>query len=174
MSMKLIPIILTVGGFCIGIFALYLGYRYLIRKSAPRNIIERTLAILKPDAVLMHNTGKIIDKIEQAGFMVIDLRKVQLDREQTEKFYAAHRDKKFFHQLVDFMISGPIVVLILEKINGINDWRDLMGATDPTKAKEGTIRKQFGSDITKNAVHGSDSTHAALTEIRFFFADRMR
>ena len=144
-------------GICITAMIAFAGYRWYTKKFGRSNQIERTLAIIKPDAVKAHATGKIIDRIEQDGFTIIDLRKVQLEREQAEKFYAAHKDKKFFHQLVDYMISGPIVVMILEKLNAIPDWRALMGDTDPTKAKAGTIRKQFGTDIGKNAVHGSDS-----------------
>lgn len=150
----------------------FFGYRWYFQRPLRTNTVERTLAIIKPDAVKTHNTGKIIDKIEQADFSIIDLRKVHLDREQAEKFYEEHRGKKFFHQLVDFMTSGPVVVMILEKINAVADWRDLMGATDPAKAREGSMRKLFGTDMTKNAVHGSDSTKSAHREIRFFFADR--
>jgi nucleoside-diphosphate kinase len=166
------PLIFIFFGICITLLIAVAGYRWYIKKFGRSNQIERTLAIIKPDAVKAHATGKIIDRIEQEGFTVLDLRKVQLEREQAEKFYAAHKDKKFFHQLVDYMISGPIVVIILEKLNAIPDWRSLMGDTDPVKAKAGTIRKQFGTDIGKNAVHGSDSTEAATKEIRFFFADR--
>lgn len=158
----------------IGTSLSYLGYRWYSRKFIRTNKIERTLAIIKPDAVRTHSTGKIIDKIEHEGFNIVDFRKIELDREQAEKFYAEHLGKKFFHQLVDFMTSGPIVAMVLEKDNAIIDWRNLMGATDPALAKEGTIRKLFGSDMGRNAVHGSDSPKAARREIRFFFADRIR
>ncbi len=172
--MKLSTLLMFLAGLAISIGLIYFGYRWFVKKNIRRNVIERTLAIVKPDAVRAHHTGKIIDKIEQENFTVIDLRKVQLDREQAEKFYEMHKDKKFFHQLVDYMTGGPVVVMILEKMNAIIDWRDLMGATDPAKAKEGSIRKLFGTDIGKNAVHGSDSPEAAHREIRFFFADRIK
>jgi nucleoside-diphosphate kinase len=152
----------------------FFGYRWYTKRFMPSNKIEQTLVIIKPDAVRSHYTGKIIDRIEQEGFTILDLRKVYLEREQAEKFYEAHKGKSFYHQLVDYMTSGPVVVMVLEKLNAITDWRDLMGATDPAKAKEGSIRKQFGTDIGKNAVHGSDSSAAAATEIKFFFADRIK
>src|SRR5579862_454077 len=138
---------------------LMLGYgAYKLFKNRHHNRIEQTLAIIKPDAVRAKNTGKIIDRIEQEGFTIIDLKKVQFDKEGAEKFYEAHKNKKFFNDLVNFMTSGPIIVLILEKENAIQAWRDLMGSTNPAEAKERTIRKQFGSNVTQNAAHGSDST----------------
>ncbi len=163
----LVGLIVTIG-------IAFLGYRWYSKRFMPSNKIEQTLAIIKPDAVLSHYTGKIIDRIEQEGFTILDMRKVYLEREQAEKFYEVHKGKSFYNQLVDYMTSGPVVVMILEKLNAITEWRDLMGATDPAKAKEGTIRKQFGTDIGKNAVHGSDSSAAATTEIKFFFADRIK
>jgi nucleoside-diphosphate kinase len=138
------------------------------------NTIERTLAIIKPDAVRARYTGKIIDRIELEGYTIVDLKKVTLDREQVEKFYSAHKSKTFFNGLVDFMVSGPIVVMILEKINALADWRDLIGTTDPQKAKDGTLRKQFGTDIRHNALHGSANHAAGNKEIKFFFADRIK
>ncbi|CAM6054155.1 unnamed protein product [Sphagnum tenellum] len=151
----------------------YFGYRLINGRYMRSNKIERTLAIIKPDAVRSHHTGKIIDRIEQMGFTIIDLRKVHLGTEQAEKFYAVHKDKKFFPALVDYMTGSPIVALVLEKVNAIGDWRDLMGATDPNKAAEGSIRKQFGTSIEQNAVHGSDAVSTAAQEIKFFFADRI-
>lgn len=155
----------------LGVF-LFWGYRWYLKTFVTGNQLEQTLAIIKPDAVKTHKIGKIIDRIEQEGFTIIDLRKIQLDREQAEKFYQEHKGKPFFHQLVDFMCSGPVVVLILEKINAIQMWRKTMGETDPAKAAENTLRKLFGTNVGQNAVHGSDSKDAATREIAFFFADR--
>lgn len=152
----------------------YFGYRWYAQRKSYSQEILRTLAIIKPDAVRARNTGKILDKIEQEGFTIVDIRKVQLEREQAEKFYEAHKGKSFFHGLVDFMSSGPIVVVVLEKMNAVQGWRDLMGATDPAKAQEGTIRKLFGTNVGNNAAHGSDSLEAAEREIKFFFTDRMK
>jgi len=150
----------------------FFGYRWYKNHFGFSPKLERTLAIIKPDAVAAHHTGKIIDRIEQEGFSIVDMRKITLDRELAEKFYAEHQGKPFFHQLVDYMASGPIMVIILEKINAIEAWRELMGTTDPKDAKEGTLRKQFGTDLGRNAVHGSDSQKSAQREIPFFFADR--
>ena len=158
---------LVIGFLIFGVYRMYL-------KKVASNQIEQTLAIIKPDAVKTHNIGKIIDKIEQDGFTIVDLRKVQLDRELAERFYQEHKGKAFFHQLVDFMASGPIVVLVLEKMNAIQSWRNLMGNTDPAKAPDNSLRKQFGTTITQNAVHGSDGKDTAMREIGFFFADRAK
>lgn len=152
----------------------YFGYRWYLGMRGMSQKVERTLAIIKPDAVRAGQTGKIIDRIEQEKFAILDLRKVKLEAEQAEHFYEMHKDKAFFHELVEMMTSGPVVVMVLEKVNAIQDWRKLMGATDPAKAEEGTLRKQFGLSITKNALHGSDATESADREIRFFFADRMK
>ncbi len=133
--------------------------------------LERTLAIIKPDAVRAKNAGKIIDHIERAGFDIIALEKKQFTREEAEYFYAVHRERPFFGELVDFMISGPTVVMVLEKEHAIADWRELMGATNPAQAAEGTIRKLFASSIGENAVHGSDSPESANTEISFLFPE---
>ena len=133
--------------------------------------MERTLAIIKPDAVRAKNAGKIIDHIEQAGFNIIGMKKLQLTREEAELFYAVHRERRFFGELVDFMISGPVVVLALEKDGAIAAWRDLMGATNPDEAAEGTMRKLFGANIGENATHGSDSPETAHTEVAFFFPE---
>lgn len=158
---------------CVAAIALiFFGYRWYAKRFLPSNTIEQTLAIIKPDAVRAHNMGKIVDRIEQEGFTILDLRKVHLEREQAENFYEMHKGKAFFHQLVDFMTSGPVVVLVLEKLNAISQWRKLMGATDPAKAEEGSLRKLFGTDVGRNAVHGSDTPAAAAREIKFFFADR--
>ncbi len=152
----------------------YFGYRWYLGMRGMSQKVERTLAIIKPDAVRAGDTGKIIDRIEQEKFTVLDLRKVKLETEQAEHFYEVHKGKPFFHELVEMMTSGPVVVMVLEKVNAIQDWRKLMGATDPAKADEGTLRKQFGQSMTKNALHGSDSTENADREIKFFFTDRMK
>ena len=148
-----------------------IGYMFVIKPYFAHKNLQQTLAIIKPDAVEAKVTGKIIEKIEQAGFKIVDLRKIKLEKEGAEKFYAEHKDKKFFPDLVSFMISGPVIVMILEKEEAINDWRQLMGTTDPAKAKDGTLRKLFGTSIEKNAVHGSDSVESASREIKFFFSD---
>ncbi len=132
-------------------------------------VLERTLAIIKPDAIKAKYAGKIIDRIEHEGFSIIDLKKVHMDAEQAERFYEMHKGKKFFKELVDFMCSGPIIVLILEKENGIENWRKLMGVTDPAKAEMGSLRAEFGTNVGSNALHGSDSQEAATREINFFF-----
>ena len=136
--------------------------------------IERTLAIIKPDAVAAGNSGKIIDKIEQSGFKIVGMKKIDLTKEKAEDFYAVHKEKPFFNDLVQFMISGSVVVMILEKESAIQAWRDLMGATDPQKAENETLRKTFGTDLTKNAVHGSDSEENAKIEITKMFPDLMQ
>ncbi|MFA5306500.1 MAG: nucleoside-diphosphate kinase [Candidatus Babeliales bacterium] len=150
---------------------LYLAYKKF-SLTMRSNKIERTLAIIKPDAVAAHLAGKIIDRIEQDGFTIVDLRKIKLEAEQAEKLYDDYRTEKFFHQLVDHMTSGPIIVMILEKLNAIPDWRDIVGHYDPLQAKEGTLRKQFGVNIWQNAVQGSRNASAATREIGLFFADR--
>lgn len=133
--------------------------------------MERTLAIIKPDAVKALNTGKIIDRIEQEGFSIAGLAKVHLDKEQAEEFYAVHKGRGFFNELVEFMTSGPVVVLALEKDGAVKAWRDLMGATDPVKAEPGTLRKLFGTNVGENATHGSDSLENAEIELSFFFEE---
>jgi nucleoside-diphosphate kinase len=135
--------------------------------------IERTLAIIKPDAVSAGNSGKIIDKIEQAGFKIIGMKKIDLTKEKAEDLYAVHKDKPFFNDLIHFMTSGAVVVLILEKENAIQAWRDMIGDMDPQKAAPESLRKIFGTDITKNGVHGSSSEETAKAEISKFFPDLM-
>ena len=132
-------------------------------------MIERTLAIIKPDAVSAKNSGKIIDMIEQNGFEILHMRKINLDRAKAEEFYAVHKEKPFFQDLVKFITSGPVIVMALEKENAIADWRKLMGVTDSKKAEDGTVRKFYGTDIEKNAVHGSDSPETAKFELGIFF-----
>ncbi len=132
--------------------------------------MERTLAIIKPEIVERGLVGKIISRIEEAGLKITAMKMVRLTKEQAEGFYYVHRGKFFFHELTSYMSSGPVVVMVLEGEKAISRWRLLMGATDPAKAQEGTIRKAFGTDIQRNAVHGSDSSSSASFEISFFFS----
>ena len=134
--------------------------------------MERTLAIIKPDAVAAGHTGPIIQRIETEGFQIRAMRLVRLTRTDAEGFYAVHRERPFFGQLVDFMASGPAVVLALEAPEAIRQWRTAMGATNPEKADNGTIRKDFGTSIERNATHGSDAAETAAFEIGYFFAGR--
>ena len=131
---------------------------------------ERTLAIIKPDAVERHLAGKIIQRIEDEGFQIRAIRRLHLSKAQAEGFYAVHRERPFFASLTGFMSSGPAIVLVLEAPDVIKKWRTLMGATDPAKADEGTIRKKWASSIEKNAVHGSDAEDTARFELSYFFA----
>ena len=130
---------------------------------------ERTLAIVKPDAVEKHLIGEIIKRYEQAGFKIMAMKMVKLTKKEAGQFYTAHRERGFFESLVNFMESGTIVVMVLEGEKVIQRHRDLMGVTDPKKADKGTIRRDFGTDIEHNVVHGSDSAEAAKFEIPFFF-----
>jgi len=131
--------------------------------------IERTFGIVKPDAVAKGAIGGVIDMIEKAGLKVIGLRRVKLDRTAAESFYAVHKERPFFKDLVTFMTSGPCVVMALEGENAIARYREVMGPTDSRKAPAGTIRQKYGTDIEKNAVHGSDGPDTARVEIAFFF-----
>jgi len=128
-----------------------------------------TFAMIKPDAVQAKNDGKIIDIIRQHGFEIVQMQKIQLTKKDAEAFYAVHKNKPFFCKLVTFVTSGPVIVMALKKENAIQDWRKLMGATNPKKAEASTIRKLFGTNITSNAVHGSDAWQTAQQEIRQFF-----
>ena len=132
--------------------------------------IERTLSIIKPDAVAKNVIGQIYARFEAAGLKVIAARMMHLSRAQAEGFYAVHRERPFFKDLVDFMISGPVLVQVLQGDNAILKNRDLMGATDPKKAAKGTIRADFADSIDANAVHGSDAAETAAAEVAFFFA----
>ena len=132
---------------------------------------ERTLSIIKPDATRRNLTGKIIDRFETAGLRVVAQRRVWLSNKEAEAFYAVHKARPFFNDLVKFMTSGPVVVQVLEGPNAVAKNREIMGATDPSKAAAGTIRKDFAESIEANSVHGSDSAENAANEIRFFFAD---
>jgi nucleoside-diphosphate kinase len=132
--------------------------------------LERTFAIIKPDAVAAGQAGEILAMIEKAGFRILALRMTRLTEAQAKGFYAVHSAKPFFAGLVKFMTEGPIVVMALERGDAIRKWREVMGATDPAKAAEGTIRKRFGAGIERNCVHGSDAADTAETEVRFFFS----
>ena len=133
--------------------------------------IERTLSIIKPDAVAKNVIGKIYSRFEEAGLKIVAARMTQLTREQAEGFYAAHKERPFFKDLVDFMVSGPVFVQVLEGESAIQKNRDLMGATDPKKAAPGTIRADFADSIDANAVHGSDAPETAAVEVAFFFPE---
>lgn len=131
--------------------------------------IERTLSIIKPDAVAKNVMGEIISRFEKAGLKVVNARLQQLTREEAEGFYAVHKERPFFGELVSFMISGPVFIQVLEGENAIAKNRELMGATDPKKAEPGTIRADFAESIDANAVHGSDAPETAAVEIAYFF-----
>ena len=131
--------------------------------------LERTLSIIKPDAVKKNVIGRILARFEEAGLRVIAARMMHLSRAEAEGFYAVHRERPFFRDLVDFMISGPVMVQVLEGEDAIARNRDLMGATDPKKAAKGTIRADFAASIDANAVHGSDAVDTARAEIAYFF-----
>jgi nucleoside-diphosphate kinase len=131
--------------------------------------MERTFAIIKPDAVRARMTGKIIQRIEDEGFQIRAMRMVNLSKREAEGFYAVHRERPFFSSLTVFMSSGPAVVLALEAPDAIKKWRTLMGATDPAKAEAGTLRKEFGRSIENNATHGSDAPETASFELAYFF-----
>ena len=133
--------------------------------------VERTLSIIKPDATKRNLTGLINAKFEKAGLKIIAQKRLQLTRSMAEKFYEIHKDRPFFNDLVDFMISGPVVVQVLEGDNAVKLNRDVMGATNPDDAEEGTIRKEFAESIEANSVHGSDSLENAQNEVSFFFAN---
>ena len=132
--------------------------------------LERTFSIIKPDATRRNLTGKIIDRFESAGLKVVASKRVWLSRAQAEGFYAVHKERPFFNDLVTFMISGPVVLQVLEGENAIAKNREIMGATNPANAAEGTIRKDFAESIEANSVHGSDAPETAAQEIAYFFA----
>jgi nucleoside-diphosphate kinase len=133
--------------------------------------IERTFSILKPDATERNLTGAINAVIEKSGLRIVAQKRMRISREQAEKFYAVHRERPFFRELVDFMISGPVVVQVLEGDNAIAKYREVMGATDPAKASAGTIRKLYARSIGENSVHGSDAPDTAVREITQFFSE---
>ncbi len=129
-----------------------------------------TFAIIKPDAVSAGNTGRIIQRINDAGFKLRAMKTLHMSQREAEGFYAVHRERPFFVGLTEFMSSAPCVVMVLEKEGAVKAWRDLMGATDPAKAAEGTLRKEFGASVGENATHGSDSDENAAVEIAYFFS----
>jgi len=131
--------------------------------------MERTLAIIKPDATKKRIIGKIIERIEQEGFVIARMRLAHLTKDEAKGFYAVHKDKSWFGELCDFMSSGPVVLMVLEGENAIKRWRDVMGATDPAKAAPGTLRHSYGFSIERNACHGSDARDTAEFEIGYFF-----
>jgi len=131
--------------------------------------LERTLSILKPDATQRNITGKVNAMFEEAGFRIVAQRRIRMSRQQAEQFYAVHKERPFFGELVEYMISGPVVVQVLEREDAVAKNRELMGATNPANAAEGTIRKTFAESIERNTVHGSDSPENAKIEIDFFF-----
>ena len=132
--------------------------------------LEKTLSIIKPDAMKLKYSGRIIDLIESKGFNIIAQKKIVLTKYQAEAFYSVHKERQFFKELVEFMISGPILVQIIEATNAVSFYREIMGSTNPDEAEEGTIRKLYGTNIQCNAVHGSDSMENANIETSFFFS----
>lgn len=155
--------------FCL--FALLFGCQ--LRESAnvedPNAPLENTLSIIKPDAVASNHVGAIIDRLEAGGLRVAAVKMEQLSRQQAQEFYSIHRERPFFSDLINFMTSGPVVIMVLHGRDAIAKNRQIMGATDPTKAQRGTIRADFATSMTENAVHGSDAPETAKQEIAFFF-----
>ena len=132
---------------------------------------QRTFSIIKPDATARNLTGKINAKFEEQGLRIVGQKRIRLSRLQAREFYIVHKDRPFYDELVEYMVSGPVIVQVLEGENAVAKNREIMGATDPAKAAAGTIRKEFGEDVGRNSVHGSDSPENAAQEIRFFFSD---
>ena len=134
-------------------------------------MMEKTLSILKPDAVARNLTGKINSMLEEAGFKIVAQKMIHMSKEKAQGFYIVHKERPFYDELTTYMSSAPVVVQVLEKENAIEDYRKIMGATDPKKADEGTIRAKYALSVGENSVHGSDSLENAKTEIAYFFAD---
>lgn len=134
-------------------------------------MIEKTFAIIKPDAVVSKHSGAIINIIELNGFNILRIEKMHLTKEQAARFYEIHKERSFFQELIDSITSSPVIVMVLEQDNAIAKWRELMGATNPAQANMGTLRKMFGSSIGKNATHGSDSSENAIIEIKQFYPE---
>jgi nucleoside-diphosphate kinase len=132
--------------------------------------LERTLSIIKPDAVEKHKIGAIVERLEDEGFKICAMKRLHLTLAEARGFYAVHRERPFFAELTKFMSRGPIVVMVLERENAIQKYREVIGATDPIKAADGTLRKAYGTDVGENALHGSDSPETAQTEVAYFFA----
>lgn len=141
-----------------------------IPQEERKRVAQRTFSIIKPDAVRKGHTGAILAEIEKAGFQIIAIKKLSISQEQAKGFYVVHRERPFFGSLTQFMSSGPIVLMVLEKENAIADLRQLMGATNPANAEDGTIRKKFAESIEENAIHGSDGDETAAFEIGYWFA----
>lgn len=133
--------------------------------------MERTFAIIKPDVMAANKSDALIDVIKQNGFRIVVSEQLQMSTELAQKFYAVHKDRPFFGELVEFITSGPVIVMALEKDNAIKAWRKLMGATNPAEWAPGTIRKEFGTNIGHNAAHGSDAPETAVQELKLFFPD---
>jgi nucleoside-diphosphate kinase len=133
--------------------------------------MERTLCIIKPDAVKKKVQGHIIQKIIDAGFQILGMKILHLTRSQAKAFYAVHKERPFYKDLIEFMTSGPVITIALQKENAIADYRKLIGATDPAKADEGTVRKLYATNVQENAVHGSDSVENGKIEVAFFFSE---
>jgi nucleoside-diphosphate kinase len=133
--------------------------------------MERTLAIFKPDCVKKNLLGKVIDRILGGGFAIVGLKMMSLKREQAEAFYDVHKGKPFYPGLIDFMTEGPVIVAVLEKENAVADWRSLMGKTNPLEAAEGTLRRMYAENVSRNVLHGSDAEDTAQREIAFFFSE---
>jgi nucleoside-diphosphate kinase len=131
--------------------------------------MERTLAIIKPDAVQRHLGGEILARLEAAGFAILGLKMVYLTKSDAERFYYVHRERPFFESLTSYMASGPVIPVVLQRDNAIQTLRDIMGATNPAQAAAGTLRKEFGLDVEKNSIHGSDAAATAAWEVSFFF-----
>jgi len=141
-----------------------------MKRNDPMDL-ERTFSIIKPDATRRNLTGKIIDRLESAGLRIVAQKRLHLTKGQAEGFYAVHKERPFFNDLVSFMISGPVVVQVLEGENAIAKNREVMGATNPAEAADGTIRKDFAESLEANSVHGSDAPETAAVEISYFFSD---
>jgi len=175
MKLPLYTIILTsILGLCAGIVLIVVTHKTNRSVKDPKVFpmaLEKTFAMIKPDAVKAGNVGKIISMIEQNGFNILRMEKTKIPLEKVERFYAVHKEKPFYGELVEYITSGPIVVMALEKEGAIAAWRELMGATDPAHAAPGTIRQQFGTNVGINAVHGSDAPETAETELGLFFPD---
>jgi nucleoside-diphosphate kinase len=143
---------------------------FIILEFSKENSMERTFAIIKPDAVERGLAGQILSRIEEKGFKIVGMKKIQLSLSQAQGFYYVHKERPFFNDLCSFMSRSPVVVLCLEKENAIADWRTLMGATNPANAEPGTIRKDFAKNIEENSAHGSDAPETAAFEIPYFFS----
>jgi len=146
-------------------------YFVIIRNSLKEVTLEKTFAIIKPDAVSRKISGKILSRIEENGFTIVAMKKLWLTKKEAEGFYAVHKGKPFFESLTTYMSSAPCVAMVMEKQDAIASWRKLMGATNPANADRGTIRKEFALDLEKNSVHGSDAVETAAFEIKYFFSE---